>query len=522
MACRLAGGPRARPRDVAHYVEENVPDGFFEETAFQQYALGKVHGTMHLYEGEEAVAVGAITALEPDDYIVSTHRGHGHAISKGQDIQLMMAELLGKETGVCRGRGGSMHMADLTLGNLGANGVVSGGIPLSVGAGLAVHLQQSGKVVLSFFGDGASNEGNFHESLNLAAVWKLPIVFICENNQYGMSMSAKRSVGGGSIADRAAAYGMPGQKVDGMDVLAVHKTARSAIAHVRSGAGPVLLEMLTYRYLGHSKSDRQLYRTKEEVAEWKRRDPIVNFRARLVADGLLSEAEADGIEAEAQKAIDEAVAFAEAAPEPSLAHLTDDVYFEDPEVQARPEQTLPAWIRDTFGPATRINPEPGTREIPYSEALREAMSQALACDSRVYALGEDIGIYGGAFGVTQGLVDRFGAERVRDTPISENCIVGTAIGSAVTGMRPLAEIQFMDFITLGMEQLVLQVPDPLYVRREGSCACSDQAASRLRHRRSGPAFREPGVVVCQCARAQGRGPGHALRCQGPVVGCHRR
>ncbi len=375
---------------------------FFEETAFQQYALGKVHGTMHLYEGEEAVAVGAITALEPDDYIVSTHRGHGHAISKGQDIQLMMAELLGKETGVCRGRGGSMHMADLTLGNLGANGVVSGGIPLSVGAGLAVHLQQSGKVVLSFFGDGASNEGNFHESLNLAAVWKLPIVFICENNQYGMSMSAKRSVGGGSIADRAAAYGMPGQKVDGMDVLAVHKTARSAIAHVRSGAGPVLLEMLTYRYLGHSKSDRQLYRTKEEVAEWKRRDPIVNFRARLVADGLLSEAEADGIEAEAQKAIDEAVAFAEAAPEPSLAHLTDDVYFEDPEVQARPEQTLPAWIRDTFGPATRINPEPGTREISYSEALREAMSQALACDSRVYALGEDIGIYGGAFGVTQG------------------------------------------------------------------------------------------------------------------------
>lgn len=428
----------------------------FEEAAFQQYSLGKVHGTMHLYAGEEAVAIGAIAALRPDDLITSTHRGHGHAIAKGQDINTMMAELLAKETGVCRGRGGSMHMADVTLGSLGANGVVGGGLPLSVGAGLTLKRRGGDQVCICFFGDGASNEGAFHESINMAAIWKLPVVYVCENNQYGMSMSVARANSAADIADRAIGYGIPGATVDGMDVLAVYETVKRAVAHARAGNGPVLINAVTYRYYGHSKSDKQRYRTKEEVEAWRAKDPIIALRDRLIATGILTEDTAAELADQAQQTIDDAIAWGDAQPEPSVAHLADDVYDDEPEVLAAPERVLPAWIKRTYGPATPINPPPGTRELSYSEALREAMRQALQADERVYLLGEDIGIYGGAFGVTQDLVEEFGPERVRDTPISENAIVGTAVGSAVTGMRPVAEMQFMDFLTLSMEQLVLQ------------------------------------------------------------------
>ena len=428
----------------------------FEDAAFQQYSLGKVHGTMHLCAGQEAVAIGAIAALRPDDMITSTHRGHGHAIAKGQDINTMMAELLAKETGVCRGRGGSMHMADVTLGSLGANGVVSGGLPLAAGAGLSIRLRNSGQVCICFFGDGASNEGAFHESINMAAVWKLPVIYLCENNQYGMSMSLARANSSRDIADRAIGYGIPGETVDGMDPLAVYESVQRAVEHARAGNGPVLINALTYRYYGHSKSDKQLYRTKQEVETWKAKDPIPAFSQHLVAAGILSAAEATALETQAQKIVEDAIIWGDAGPEPSLEHLTDDVYDDEAAVLAAPERVLPAWIKTAFGPQTLINPEPGTREISYSEALREAMQQALQADPRVYLMGEDIGVYGGAFGVTMGLVEEFGEERVRDTPISENIIVGAAVGSAVAGMRPVAEMQFMDFVTLGMEQLVLQ------------------------------------------------------------------
>jgi 2-oxoisovalerate dehydrogenase E1 component len=428
----------------------------FEEAAWQQYGLGKVHGTMHLCVGQEAVGIGAISALRSDDYIVSTHRGHAHAIGKGQDVREMMAELLGKETGVCRGRGGSMHMADLTLGSLGANGVVSGGLPLSVGAGLALKLRQEDRIVLCFFGDGASNEGNFHESLNMASVWKLPVVFLCENNQYGMSMPLHGGMNAASVADRAVSYGIPGQQVDGMDVLAVHAAVQAAADYARAGNGPVLIDALTYRYLGHSKSDKQLYRTKEEVEAWKEKDAIERFVRYLVETGVLAEEEPGQLRAQAEAAIEEAIAYGDAGPEPRVEHLTDDVYFNEPDVLAAPDQVAPAWARATFGPDIPVNPPAGSREITYSEALREAMAQALASDPKVFLLGEDIGVYGGAFGVTRGLIEEFGPERVRDTPISENAIVGASVGSAMLGMRPVAEMQFMDFITLGMEQTVLQ------------------------------------------------------------------
>ncbi|MGB9880978.1 MAG: pyruvate dehydrogenase (acetyl-transferring) E1 component subunit alpha [Anaerolineae bacterium] len=298
----------------------------FEEKADQLFALGKVHGTMHLSIGMEATAVGAVSTLRPDDYITSTHRGHGHCIAKGGDVKLMMAEFLGKETGYCRGRGGSMHIADVESGNLGATGVVGGGIPTAVGAALSVKLRNTGQVVLCFFGDGAANMGIFHESLNLAAIWKLPVVFVCENNQYAMSMPVSRAFPIENIADRAAAYAMPGKVVDGNDVLAVYAATAEAVDRARAGEGPSLIECKTYRWKGHSKSDQERYRTREEVAVWKKKDPIARLEGYLLQQGLLTEEQRQTIAKEAQKRIEEAVAFAEASPEPRVEEIMEGVY----------------------------------------------------------------------------------------------------------------------------------------------------------------------------------------------------
>lgn len=448
----------------------------FEEAAEQQYFAGKVHGTMHLYIGEEASAVGCIAALEPRDQITSTHRGHGHAIAKGQDVREMMAELLAKRTGVCRGLGGSMHMADVELGNLGANGIVSGGMGSAVGAALSAQLLKTGRVVMCFFGDGATNNGNFHETLNLAAIWKLPVVFVCENNQYAMSMPARFAIPV-RVADRAAAYAMPGVRVDGMNVLAVYEEAKKAVDRARAGQGPSLIEVLTYRYKGHSRSDKQVYRTKDEVREWQERDPIVRFEQQLIELGLLTPAEAEEIRSRAVKAIEDAVAFADASPEPDASVLLDEVYYEEPANRTdhamrgialgtpEPvgERPLPTWFTRTFAQHAGSEPPAGSRELTGSEALREAMAQAMEAAPNVILIGEDIGMYGGAFGVTLGLYDRFGPERVRDTPISENAIAGVAFGAGMTGLVPIAEFQFQDFVTLAMEQLVLQAAKVRYM-----------------------------------------------------------
>lgn len=298
----------------------------FEEKAEQLYAMGKIHGTMHLSIGMEASAVGSIAALRPDDLILSTHRGHGHCIAKGADLRLMMAEFMGKETGYCRGRGGSMHIADVEGGNLGANGVVGGGIPIAVGVGLSLKMQKRDQIILCFFGDGAANLGPFHEALNMAAIWKLPVVFVCENNQYAMSFSVKKAFPIERISDRAAAYGMPGVTVDGNDLMAVYEAVSQAVKRARSGEGPTLIENVTYRWRGHSKSDANRYRTREEIEAWKQKCPIKRFRAQLVEEGILTEEEADRIEQEAYAAVDAAVAFAEASPEPALETIEEGVY----------------------------------------------------------------------------------------------------------------------------------------------------------------------------------------------------
>lgn len=299
---------------------------FFEEMVDDLFARGLVHGTMHLSVGQEASAVGSISALNHHDYILSTHRGHGHCIAKGADLNLMMAEFLGKETGYCRGRGGSMHIADMEGRNLGANGVVGGGIPLAVGVGLTLQMRRTDEIVMGFFGDGAANQGSFHEALNMAAIWSLPVVYVCENNQYGMSMSTTRAFKIEHIAQRAASYGMPGVTVDGNDVLAVYDAASEAVSRARAGDGPTLVECLTYRWKGHSKSDQELYRTKEEIETWKNRDPIRRFRGLLVDEGVISREEDAEIEEAATRIIDEALEFAQASPEPALDTILEGVY----------------------------------------------------------------------------------------------------------------------------------------------------------------------------------------------------
>lgn len=299
---------------------------FFEEKVDEFFAKGQIHGTTHLCVGQEASSVGSIAVLENEDKITSTHRGHGHCIAKGADVNKMMAELFAKSTGYCKGKGGSMHIADVDKGNLGANGIVGGGIPLAVGSALTSHMKKLGYVTLCFFGDGATNEGSFHEALNLASVWNLPVVFICENNQYGMSGSIKEMVNIKHISERAKAYGIPGVTIDGNNIIDVINATQEAVELARSGKGPTLIEANTYRWKGHSKSDAKLYRTKEEEKEWRAKDPIRRFRENLIEAKVFTEEKAEQIKQEAKQDIEESVTFAQESPAPSLDDLLTDVY----------------------------------------------------------------------------------------------------------------------------------------------------------------------------------------------------
>ncbi|MBC8129866.1 MAG: thiamine pyrophosphate-dependent dehydrogenase E1 component subunit alpha, partial [Rhizobiaceae bacterium] len=298
----------------------------FEEGAEEAYMRGLIHGTMHLSIGQEASAVGTCVALEESDYITSTHRGHGHCIGKGAEVKRMFAEFFGKESGYCKGRGGSMHIADPSKGNLGANGIVGGGIPIAVGAALSAKMRGTRQVAVSFFGDGANNEGAFHEALNMAAIWKLPVVFVCENNNYGMSTSTERSTAVKDIATRAAAYAMPGVVVDGNSFADVAAASFEAVERARRGEGPTLIEAKTYRIRGHSRSDRNRYRTKEEIEHWQTRDPIGLFQEELKSLGLIDEDEIARIVASVEVEIAEGLDFARDSAAPALADLTRDVY----------------------------------------------------------------------------------------------------------------------------------------------------------------------------------------------------
>ena len=302
----------------------------FEERAEELYLAGELPGFIHLSIGQEACAAGACLALRRDDYITSTHRGHGHSIAKGARIDAMMAELYAKATGSCKGKGGSMHIADFSVGMLGANGVVGGGANLAVGAAIAARLRKSDQVALCFFGDGASNRGPVHEAMNLAAVWKLPVVFFCENNGYASTTAIGRALSVTDVAARAAGYGMPGVIVDGNDAVEVHGTVRAWVERARAGGGPVLIEAKTYRMRGHYVGDPQLYRSQDEVEAQRERDPILALRRRLQEAGIVDEAGWERMRREVEDELAAAVEFGRTSPLPAPEDALEDVYVADP------------------------------------------------------------------------------------------------------------------------------------------------------------------------------------------------
>jgi pyruvate/2-oxoglutarate/acetoin dehydrogenase E1 component/TPP-dependent pyruvate/acetoin dehydrogenase alpha subunit len=407
----------------------------FEERVGELFSRAALPRHSHLYIGEEAVAVGTCVALRTDDYVTSTHRGHGHLIAKGATMERAFAEIAGKATGYCRGKGGTMHVADLSLGFLGAISIVGGGIPIAVGSGLSAQVRGTDQVTACFFGDGAANNGNFGEGLNFAGIWKLPVIFVCENNQWNEYTPTGRVTAGPNIASRAAGYGIPGAVVDGNDVVAVYEAVRDAAARARGGEGPTLLECVTYRARGHSTGDPARYRDPAEVEAWLAKDPIARLERRMVESGSASveelTAEKSGVEREADTALD--VALKSPFPEP--AALMEDIY-------------APAIMVRRSAAAGRA------AERSYRDAIAEALREEMARDPRVILFGEDVGQAGGAFKVTVGLQTEFGEGRVRDTPIAENTIVGMAMGAALTGLRPVCEIMFADLMALTMDQVV--------------------------------------------------------------------
>ena len=298
----------------------------FEEKTVQLYQTARIWGYLHPCIGGEAVPVGTCAAINKTDYIVSTHRGHGHSIAKGADLNRMMAELLGKATGYCKGRGGSMHIADTELGMLGANGIVAGGLPISVGAGFSCKMEGKGRITICFFGDGASNNGVFHESLNMAAIFKLPVIYVCENNMYAISMSCTESVSCENIADRAVSYGIPGDIVDGSNPIDVFEAVQRAVKRAREGNGPTLIEAKTYRFGGHHPNDPAEYRDKKEADYYKKeKDPVINFKKQLIDEKILSENDIEVIEKGIIKEVQDSVKFAEESPEPQLDKFLEEV-----------------------------------------------------------------------------------------------------------------------------------------------------------------------------------------------------
>lgn len=320
--------PVSKKRQIEMY-EDMILVRAFEEKVDELISTGQITGTTHLGIGQEASMVGAGYAIKPTDYLATTHRGHGHTLVKGADVNRMMAELFGKEDGFCKGRAGSLHMVDMSTRNLGSNGIVGGGIGISVGAALALHMRDEKDVVLCTFGDGATNEGGFHEGLNMASVWKLPVVFFCENNQYGMSTSIEEAFNIKDLSVRADAYGIPGYRVDGNDIIKVYETVKKAVDHARKGKGPSLIVAETYRWKGHSKSDSKKYRTREEEKEWMDRCPIETFAKKLIAQEYANQDQLDDIEDKVYQRIEDATEFAKNSPWPSAETLKDYVFIEE-------------------------------------------------------------------------------------------------------------------------------------------------------------------------------------------------
>lgn len=404
----------------------------FEDQASRLYRSNEIPGFLHLSIGQEASAVGACWPLDERDVVTSTHRGHGHCIAKGLDVHGMVAELMGRQSGTCQGRGGSLHIADPRRGVFGANGIVAGGLPIAVGASTAAQLRADGGVVVAFFGDGAAAQGAFHESVNLAAVWDLPIVFCCENNQYAEFASAAAQHRA-TLEDRARGYGVGYRHVDGNDVLAVSRCVGEVVANLRAGGGPVIVEADTYRWHGHYEGDPERYRQSEEVTSWKERDPLLLVAQHIEAENGHDRMEQ--IDTEVDELMTDAIEVARAQPEPT-------------------PDTLHHYVTAPREPA--VEPaEPDGEPIKIMHAIHNALEYELRTDESVLLAGVDVGEGGNVFALTRGLAEQYPG-RVRDTPISESAIIGTGIGAAMAGMRPVVELMYFDFIGVCFDQLLNQ------------------------------------------------------------------
>ena len=421
-----------------------------EEELARCHQQGLIFGACHTYVGQEAISTGVCAFLNRDDSIFSTHRGHGHALAKGMPPQELMAELFGRATGCSRGRGGSMHLFSPEIGMMGTSGIVGPCILQACGGGYSSKLLKTGRVSVAFFGDGAVNNGAFHEGLNMASIWKLPVLFICENNQFATEVPFAYSSGIPEVGRRASNYGLPGFEVDGNDVLAVAEVAREAVARARSGDGATLIECKTYRTRAHAEGMGDFsYRTREQVEHWKKRCPILSLRSRMLSDFGIDEARIINIESEIQSLVTQSRLFAEASPLPEASLASANIYSAPRAIPVR-AATIPSVPSDV-------------RIITFTQATHEALQHEMAINPGIFVMGEGIGERGGNFMTTKGLYDLYGSTRLCDTPICERGFVGLAGGAAMTGSRPVIDFMFADFLLDSVGEIVNQIAKIQYM-----------------------------------------------------------
>ena len=482
-----------------------------EEELARCHQRGLIHGACHTYVGQEAIATGVCAHLKNNDPIFSTHRGHGHALAKGMPPRELMAELFGRATGCSRGRGGSMHLFSPEIGMMGTSGIVGPCILQACGGGYSSKLMRTGQVAVAFFGDGAVNNGAFHEGLNMASIWKLPVLFICENNQFATEVPFEYSSGIADVGRRAANYGLPGFEVDGNDVAAVSEAASEAVARARAGKGATLIECKTYRTRAHAEGMGDFtYRTREDVDQWKRRCPIALFRERLLNEHKIVEDAIKAIEADVAATVAEARQFAESSPPPEAATAATHVY-----ATGRPI-------------ASSSQPIADSRLITFTQATQEALAEEMASNASIFVMGEGIGVRGGNFKTTAGLYELYGTERLCDTPICERGFVGLACGAAMTGTRPVIDFMFADFVLDGFGEIVNQIAKMQYmssgrlkmpVLLRGCIGIGHSAATHHSGSYYSIYAQVPGlrvVVPSNAYDAKGLLK-HALRCDDPVM-----
>ncbi|HRE99908.1 MAG TPA: dehydrogenase E1 component subunit alpha/beta [Pirellulaceae bacterium] len=490
-----------------------------EEELARCHQRGLIHGACHTYVGQEAVATGVVSLLTAADPVFSTHRGHGHALAKGMPPRELMAELFGRVGGCSRGRGGSMHLFAPEIGMMGTSGIVGPCILQACGGGYSSKLLGNGTVSVAFFGDGAVNNGAFHEGLNMASIWKLPVLFVCENNGFATEVPFDYASGQPSVAARAAGYGMVGVEVDGNDVLAVRAAAAEAVARAKRGEGPTLIECRTYRTRAHAEGMGDFtYRTRDEVEAWKERCPIARLRAVLEQDGLPPE-RIDAIDAEIDRETAEARRWAEASPWPEASTATLDVYGPPLEPESPAAKSLAVT-------ADEVTATP--RSLTWAQATLEALTHAMSSDGTIFVLGEGIGKRGGNFQTTLGLYEQHGPVRLCDTPICERGFVGLACGAAMTGTRPIVDFMFADFVLDGVGEIVNQIAKMRFmssgrlrmpVLLRGCIGIGHSAATHHSGSYYGMYAQVPGLrVVVPSTAVDARGLlKHALRCEDPVL-----